>query len=170
MLTRRFVLTGLIAAPAVIAADKLMPVHSLPERYATVWGVGHNLEVVEHVIWEPISIMAFGMSDDIDKFREITTWEWGFPVEPMPTVYKNPRKGYAIDPLARFDKPVDDNRGVTNITTTSQQNAWRESLRPDLGSHYSKEWAEEVMRLNELNGYDKYHDVYWKWWPEHLGS
>jgi hypothetical protein len=107
MLTRRFVLTGLIAAPAVIAADKLMPVHSLPKRYATVWGVGHDLEVVEHVIWEPTSVMAFGMSDDMDKFREVTAWEYGFPVEPLPKPVTLPHwhREAAPDPLTRFRVP-----------------------------------------------------------------
>ena len=102
MITRRFVLTGLVAAPAVIAAEKLMPVHSLPQRYATVWGVGHDLEVVEHVIWEPTSIMAFGMSDHMDKFREITAWEYGFPVKPMPKpVIVHQYAELAPDPLKR---------------------------------------------------------------------
>jgi len=107
MITRRFVLTGLIAAPAVIAAEKLMPVHLLPQRYATVWGVGHDLEVVEHVIWEPTSVMAFGMSDHMDQFREVTAWEYGFPVKPMPKPVTLPHwhRDPAPDPLARFRIP-----------------------------------------------------------------
>lgn len=60
MITRRFALTGLVAAPAVIAIENLMPVHSMPERYATVYGVSWDLKVIEHAIWEPISVYHFG--------------------------------------------------------------------------------------------------------------
>lgn len=105
MITRRFVLSGLVAAPAVIAADRLMKVHSLPQRYATVWGISHDLEIIEHPIWEPISVAAFGGSRAIEQFREVTEWEWGFPMEPVPPAFKNPRGAYAIDPLARFRIP-----------------------------------------------------------------
>ena len=169
MLTRRFVLTGLIAAPAVIAADKLMPVHSLPKPYATVWGVGHDLEVVEHIAWTPQDALKFaGYGGGIEKFREVTDIVYGFKMPPLPTVkhhiYQMP------DPMVRFDKPVDDSRGLTNITSFGQLDAWRENQRPELGSRYSKEWAEEVMRLNEANGRPKYEDVFYKWYPDYLGS
>jgi hypothetical protein len=119
MITRRFVLTGLIAAPAVIAAEKLMPVHSLPQRYATVWGVGHNLEVVEHVIWEPTSIMAFGMSDHMDQFREVTAWEYGFPVKPMPkpVTLTHWHRDIVTDPLARFTYPNNVREGEVQYFT-----------------------------------------------------
>jgi hypothetical protein len=41
MLTRRWVLTGLIAAPAVIAADRLMPVRTVDwKQLLAVLGVG----------------------------------------------------------------------------------------------------------------------------------
>ena len=53
MTTRRTFLIGAvstIAAPAVVKAESLMKVYSLPERYATVWGVGHDLEVIEHAV------------------------------------------------------------------------------------------------------------------------
>lgn len=46
MLTRRFFLSGLIAAPAVIAADRLMPVKLWkPPRIpnSLIIGEGHNL-------------------------------------------------------------------------------------------------------------------------------
>ena len=90
MLTRRFVLTGLIAAPAVIAAEKLMPVHSLPQRYATVWGVGHDLEVVEHVVWDQQGALDFHkFGGGIDKFREVTDIVYGFKMPPLPKVESN---------------------------------------------------------------------------------
>lgn len=105
MITRRNLVAGLIAAPAVVKAENLMKVYSLPQRYATVWGIGHDLEVIEHVLWEPISVGAFGGTPAIEKFREVTEWEWGFPMEPIPPAYKNPRGAYALDPLYRFRVP-----------------------------------------------------------------
>ncbi len=105
MITRRFVLSGLVAAPAVIAADKLMPVHSLPKRYATVWGVGHDLEVVEHVVWDQQGALDFWkFNGGIDKFREVTDIVYGFKMPPLPkpaTWRINPTP----DPLARFRTP-----------------------------------------------------------------
>jgi hypothetical protein len=146
MLTRRFVLTGLIAAPAVIAADKLMPVHSLPKRYATVWGVGHDLEVVEHIAWTPQDALNFARyGGGIDKFREVTDIVYGFKMPPLPQT-TNWRTDPTYDPLARFDQPVDDSRGLTNITSYGQLNAWRESLRPDLDGRGSVEWIQEQIK------------------------
>ena len=96
MLTRRWVLGGLIAAPAVIAADKLMPVHVIPERYATVWGVGHNCEVIELALWKPTSAIEFGISEHMYKFQEVTDWVYTKPVSfldrPLPRV--NPTQSY----------------------------------------------------------------------------
>ena len=135
MITRRFVLTGLIAAPAVIAAEKLMPVHSLPKPYATVWGVGWNLEVVEHVIWEPTSVMAFGMSDALDKFREVTSWEYDFPVKPFKGFYTPDYAPHWYSrPETRFDKPVDDSRGITNIVSYGRLDEWVAAQPKKLGS------------------------------------
>ena len=103
MITRRFVLTGLIAAPAVVAADKLMKVYSLPERYATVYGVGWDFEVIEHSIWHPMSVAYFGGTPAIDQFREVTDWVYAFPVEPMPDPRKYNAKDQPVtDPLDRF--------------------------------------------------------------------
>jgi hypothetical protein len=83
MLTRRWVLGGLIAAPAVIAADKLMPIHVIPDRYATVWGVGWNFEVVEHVIWTPNDALRFARYNDLEKFREVTEVVYTNPPSPI---------------------------------------------------------------------------------------
>ena len=147
MLTRRFVLTGLIAAPAVIAADKIMPVHSLPKRYATVWGVGHDLEVVEHVIWEPTSVMAFGMSDHMDKFREVTAWEYGFPIKPAKRYYDPDFAAHwYFQPETKFDRPVKINNGMTNVVTYDRLYEWQESLRPDLDGKNSVEWIQEQIK------------------------
>ena len=105
MITRRFVLTGLVAAPAVIAADKLMKVHSMPERYATVYGVGWDLEVIEHPIWQPMSVAHFGGTPAIDQFREVTAFVHAFPVESMPININRNFRTDPIDPLDRFRVP-----------------------------------------------------------------
>lgn len=108
MITRRFVLTGLIAAPAVIAAEKLMPVHTIPKRYATVWGVGHDLEVVEHVVWDQQGALDFHkFGGGIDKFREVTDIVYGFKMPPLPKPVTLPHwhMDPAPDPLARFNYP-----------------------------------------------------------------
>jgi hypothetical protein len=145
MITRRFVLSGLVAAPAVIAADKLMPVHSLPKRYATVWGVGHDLEVVEHVVWDQQGALDFWkFNGGIDKFREVTDIVYGFKMPPLPKPVTQPH--WHVDPLARFGRPVDDSRGIPNITGYNQLNAWRESLRPDLDGRDSVEWIQEQIK------------------------
>ena len=107
-LTRRFVLTGLIAAPAVIAMARLMPVQSIIKPYATVWGVGWDLEVIEHQIWEPLSVAQFGGTNAIDQFREVTQWVYGFPVDtssqpPLSHRHSVPKKYQ--DPLERFYVP-----------------------------------------------------------------
>ena len=89
MLTRRFFLSGLVAAPAVIAADKLMPVRSIIKPYATVWGVGWDLEVVEHVVWTPndaLNFARFGTDEDgLSKFREVTEVIYTNP-NPLPVL------------------------------------------------------------------------------------
>jgi hypothetical protein len=176
MITRRFVLTGLIAAPAVIAADKLMKVHSLPERYATVYGVGWDFEVIEHPIWHPMSVAYFGGTPAIDQFREVTAFVHAFPVEPMPETYNNSaylkRYGatfgipaetistreygeHAIKErtkqIAYWQKePVKDD-GFTRIMGFDEIDQWREAQRPDLDGRFSVEWTQE-----QLEGYRKF--------------
>jgi hypothetical protein len=163
MISRRFVLTGIVAAPAVITYDNLMHVHPLPQRYATVWGVGHDLEVIEHVLWEPISVAGFGSSPAIDKFREVTDWEYGFPVDPLytetrrrpvaDTASQRPdlvsTRYYGDHLLARFnnqDQILQDN-GFTKNMGYHQMEEWLSLLRPDLpGGRSSEEW----MRKNRL--------------------
>jgi hypothetical protein len=109
MITRRFVLTGLVAAPAVIAADKLMKAHSMPERYATVYGVGWDLEVIEHPIWQPMSVAHFGGTPAIDQFREVTAFVHAFSTKPMPEPVRlaHWHRDIISDPLSRFRYEVD---------------------------------------------------------------
>ena len=104
MLTRRFFLSGLVAAPAVIAADKLMPVRSIIKPYATVWGVGWDLEVVEHVVWTPQDGLNFaGPTGFMDKFREITEVVYTKPIPlPLPTPTKMPDGLIPANPMERF--------------------------------------------------------------------
>ena len=97
--SRRGILAGfgsLLAAPAVVRADSLMKLHHIPERWATVWGIGHDYEVIEHVLWEPTSAGAFGSSKHMHKFLEVTDWAYTAPVgtldRPLPRV--NPTQAY----------------------------------------------------------------------------
>jgi hypothetical protein len=137
MLTRRFVLTGLIAAPAVIAAEKLMPVHSLPKPYATVWGVGWDLEVVEHQVWTQQDALLFARfgTGGIDKFREITDIVYGFKMPPLPQVSKRSwYPDYQFDPMARFDRPAELNGGMTNVVSLGRLDEWVAAQPKKLGS------------------------------------
>lgn len=154
MITRRFVLTGLVAAPAVIMADKLMPVHSLPERYATVYGVGWDLEVIEHPIWEPMSAAYFGGTRAIDQFREVTDFVYNFPIEPiarpvtLPHWHREP-----TDPIKRFDAPVKiQDNGFSSIAGFKQLNEWREAQRPDLDGRMSLKWVQEQIAAERKYG------------------
>lgn len=148
MVTRRYVLTGIVAAPAVIAADHLMKVHSLPERYATVYGVGWDLEVIEHPIWEPMSVAYFGGTSAIDKFREVTDFVHSFPIDhlPKPERLTHWNSDQGLDPLVRWSGPVvvKDN-GFTNVCGYLGLYAWQESLRPDLNGRSSVEWIQEQI-------------------------
>jgi hypothetical protein len=126
MITRRFVLTGLVAAPAVIAADKLMMVHSLPERYATVYGVGWDLEVIEHPIWQPMSVAYFGGTPAIDQFREVTAFVHAFPVKPMPI---NINRGWSTEPV----DPIQRLRDMSNRPYTDRDTGVRYRLAEDMG-------------------------------------
>lgn len=111
MITRRSLVAGFIAAPAVVRADSLMKVYSLPQRYATVWGVGHDLEVVEHVAWNAQGALNFAIyGGGIEKFREVTDIVYGFKMPPLPKPVTQPHwhSETVADPLARFRVPVND--------------------------------------------------------------
>ena len=121
MLSRRFVLGGLISAPAVIAANKLMPVRSIVKPYATVWGVGWDLEVVEHVVWTPQDALNFHkFNGGIDKFREVTEITYSKPMAPLMPM-KRPedwlqRKTAAQEWFLRERKAIlDEATGFTNV-------------------------------------------------------
>ena len=133
MLTRRFFLGGLIAAPAVVRADSLMKLHHIPERWATVWGVGWDLEIVEVPLWEPISVAQFGgsvcLGGHIDKFREVTDWVYHKPTVSItpPSHYPHwhDRQNYVNDSFDRnycidkvtYDHPLYGKVGEDKKTT-----------------------------------------------------
>jgi len=90
---RRFLagIGSILAAPAIVRADSLMKLHHIPERWATVWGVGWDFEVVEVPLWEPMSVAQFGGAEciggHIEKFREVTDWVY---TKPMPVPFLTP--------------------------------------------------------------------------------
>ena len=123
--SRRGFLTGmasLFAAPAIVRADSLMKLHHIPERWATVWGVGWDFEVVEVPLWEPMSVAQFGGSEcvggHIDRFREVTDWVYTNPLvsSVAPTQYPHwhDRDHYINDPINRF---AEMQRGEWKITS-----------------------------------------------------
>lgn len=156
MLTRRFVLTGIIAAPAVIAADRLMPVRTIVQRYATVYGVGWDFEVVEHIAWnaqDALNFARFGRGG-IDKFRKITDVVYGFDMPVSPHTPSG-RLSYEIDPNIHMNCNIDVGaEGFTNVSGYLKINEWRESLRPDLNGRYSKEWVEKQIIAGRSFGVD----------------
>lgn len=153
MLTRRFVLCGLIAAPAVVKAENLMKVYFLPERYATVWGVGHDLEVIEHVVWSKEEALLFARRQ-LYKFREVTDVIYGFDMPPLPVPVQSHWTEHShLTPRNLLNNsPVVQENGFTDIATFKSMNAWRESLRPDLGGRSSDEWIQSEIRLRDEAG------------------
>jgi len=158
MISRRFFISGIITTAAVASASQYIPaMASEPQLYATVYGVGWDLEVIEHHIYEPMSVAHFGGTPDIDKFREVTAFVHAFPVKPMP----KPRRMYGwhmdslSDQLKRFDRPVTmlDN-GFTNIVGYQKMDQWRKAQRPDL-EFRGKKWMEIQVKAEKEN------EVYW---------
>ena len=155
MIDRRFFISGFVTTAAIASVSKLIPaVAAEPQPYATVYGVGWDNEVIEHVIYQPMSVAQFGGTPAIDKFREVTAFVHAFPVEPMPNIrdwiweYEVP----IHDPLKKWSKPVEvQSNGFTNIVGYQAMDDWRDSLRPDLDGHTSVEWVQE-----QLEGYRKF--------------
>ena len=110
MITRRFFVSGMLTTAAVASVSQYLPAAAAePQPYATVYGVGWDLEPIEHVIYEPMSVAQFGGTPAIDKFREVTAFVHAFPVEPMP---KGASWGHSdkpiSDPLSRFRYKLDE--------------------------------------------------------------
>lgn len=157
MTTRRTFLIGagsIIAAPAVVRAESLMRVYSLPQRYATVWGVGHDLEVIEHVVWSQADALLFARGP-LYKFREVTDVVYGFDMPPLPAPAQShwTEREPVLKPPAFLDnKTVVQENGFTNVVTFSEQYEWRKSLRPDLGDPWSEKWVQEQIKAADAAG------------------
>ena len=139
--SRRNFLSGLfslVAAPAVVRADSLMPVHTIPERYATVWGVGHDLEVVEHVIWTPKDAWRFARYNNggLEKFREVTDVVYTTPIELPPVAGPNHwvnRRTAAQDWFANQRKAVvNETTGFTNVAGYGALEDWKKERKGNI--------------------------------------
>jgi hypothetical protein len=64
-----------------------MHVRSIVKPYATVWGVGWDLEVIEHSVWTPDDALRFARygvgRDGLNKFREVTEVVYAKPPSPV---------------------------------------------------------------------------------------
>ena len=123
-----------------------------PKPYATVYGVGWDLEPIEYPVWtqqDALKFAKFGIGK-IDQFREITDIVYTVPMEPLPEWPHHWRQEPLKDQIGRFNKPVQvQDNGFTNITGYREIWAWQDSLRPDLprdpdGSPHVK-WIEEQV-------------------------
>ena len=132
--SRRGFLTGLsslVFAPAVVRADSLMQVRSIVKPYATVWGVGWDLEVVEHVVWTPKDALQFAQfgtyGKGINKFREVTEVVYTNPPSPiLRSDHWIKRNNPTVDWFASQRKAlVDEATGFTNITGFGALKEWR---------------------------------------------
>ena len=115
--SRRNFLAGfgsLLAAPAIVRPDSLMKLHHIPERWATVWGVGHDCEVIELVLWKPTSAIEFGISEHCYKFKEITDWVYTAPMgsldKPLPRV--NPTQAYFEEERRKLRERGEDGSSI----------------------------------------------------------
>ena len=154
MLTRRFVLTGMVAAPAVVAIDRLMPVRSIVQRYATVYGVGHDFEVVEWIAWNAQDALRFArLRGGIDKFREVTDVVYEVSMPPLPVPASMSHWSRVVDPISAKDRDIEVmESGITTVSSYSKIAEWREGLRPDLGGLNSKEWVDELIATKQKLG------------------
>lgn len=138
--SRRNFLAGfgsLLAAPAVVRADSLMHVRSIVKPYATVWGVGWDLEVVEHTVWTPNEALRFAKFDSsgIGKFREITEVVYSKPMPPL-TGHSNhwtERPNLTRDWFAAQRKAiVDETTGFTNVAEFSALKDWEKERKGNI--------------------------------------
>lgn len=147
MFTRRFFISGIVTTSALASASQFLPVE-WPKPYATVYGVGWNLEVVEHEVWtqkDALTFAKFGHGG-IDLFREITEIVYHVPMKPLPGKMTW-RQDTLSDQLKRFSLPVTVlGNGFTNIVGFKAIWDWQNSLRPDVAREYGDwncEWAKE---------------------------
>ena len=151
--SRRGFLTGLaslVAAPAIVRADSLMKLHHIPERWATVWGVGHDYEVIEHVLWEPTSAGAFGSSQHMHKFLEVTDWAYNAPVgaldRPLPRV--NPTQAYFEEERRKLHESGESYGSLWNgydLNRAERQYAARKTSRERAAKHQSVNYSPKLL-------------------------
>jgi len=158
LISRRFVLTGMISAPAVIAADRLMPVRSIVKRYATVYGVGHDLEVIEWIAWSSEDALRFAnLRGPIEMFREVTDIVYGFDMPPLPEPATGVHQEKQVDPISAANVAVEvQSNGFSNVTSYSKLNEWRDSLRPDYDGHLDHRWVQEQLAAYRKFGIDPF--------------
>jgi hypothetical protein len=150
--SKRSFLTGLaslFAAPAIVRADSLMKLHQIPDRWATVWGVGWNFEVVEVPLWTPVSAMSFASGPHLHQFREVTEWVYTKPptslTKPMHYPHWHNRDYYINDSVTHLD--IIQETGFTRPMGYWELREWQASQRPDLEGPGSMDWAYEGIRL-----------------------
>ena len=150
--SRRGFLAGfgsLLAAPAIVRADSLMKLHHIPERWATVWGVGHDYEVIEHVLWEPTSVAQFGgpacLGGHIEKFLEVTDWVYNAPVQPIdrPLPRVNPTQAYFEEERRKLRERGEDGpsrwsgydleKAEKKAVSRKESREWAAQYRDELG-------------------------------------
>ena len=150
-------LAGAIFAPAIVRADSLMKLHQIPERWATVWGVGWDYEVVEVPLWKPMSVGPFGASEclggHIDKFREVTDWVYTNPPASItpPTRYPHwhDRNHYINDLTHGISAEAIATRDygayVTNNLRTGKPVVQEDGFTRTMGLSEMREWAESLQ-------------------------
>jgi hypothetical protein len=148
MISRRFFISGIAMTSATVTASQFLPVE-WPKPYATVYGVGWDCEVIEHVVWtqqDALNFANFGRGG-IDRFCEITEVVYHVPMEPLPLHGLRWRQDTLSDQLKRWSKPVQvQENGFTNIVGFKAIWDWQNSLRPDVARKYGDwdcEWAKE---------------------------
>jgi hypothetical protein len=174
-------ITSFVCAPAIVRAESLMKLHQIPERFATVWGVGHDLEVIEHVVWTPKDAFLFARHNALDKFREVTDVVYTHPL-PEPLVWSNhwterhkmrdqdiPANAIAscdygayVANNRRDGSPVVQENGFTRIMGYGEMRDWQASQRPELGGPKDDRWIDEQVKLNIANDQWSHQDVPWK--------
>jgi len=147
--SKRGFLTGLVslvAAPAIVRADSLMKLHHIPERYATVWGVGHDCEVLELVLWKPTSAIEFGISKHMYKFQEVTDWVYTKPVSfldrPLPRV--NPTQAYFEEERRKLRENGED--GASMWSGYDLAKAEKKAVARKESREWAAQYQETILR------------------------
>jgi hypothetical protein len=131
-----------------------MKLHHIPERYATVWGIGHDYEVIEHVLWEPTSVAQFSGAacngGHIEKFLEVTDWVYSAPVgildRPLPRI--NPTQAFFEEQrreLVDWGKFNVDMITDYNLERAEKEYAARKTSRERAAKHQSVNYNPKIF-------------------------